>query len=577
MKVLLIKTVFLFLLINTHAFAKESFQALYKIKGPVFNITEITNNDDLQKIVDKLASDYYFGEKTAVRILRFANEKNWPEAINTPDKRKDPAVLKTLSKYTAFSLTSFQLKMFNDKGVYLLFIPKDKNEKMPDGYRLAHDIFFLSPDAEFTKKNEKTDYKREDHLVTENYNFLRLNQIIYYFWYLNQMTVNNYSVRTDNYGNQIYNQPTGRELTGFYENIYIKTPSANCYAASYYDAGTDIESAKSTMKHMAELIAGGEFNVCHFKTSDYNNPSAYKAYRLYSDNCPEKPILLELALFENSKIDCKNKNKTGYTIMLAVKAPEDPAEAYWSELMLSASETMKNNGNRILNTCKGKDGILRCDFKFNSPKEISWDTYLSHPDPALYIFDEKTQKEITLSYNANPIEKNIWQVKGSIKLSPGEYRFMANPPAGNMGYWLVCMGEKDDKEKLAEFQKEQNKMTDLFDWAKISITKQLKDLNFTDIIENPFFAEADSHYVRINYPNYKIQAFIATSHNGISIKVITGKGQTVVEQSKVLKEKDLYFHGIYFETLQGVDYYIVIKNPSNKFDNTMLMYGLKKK
>lgn len=576
MKTNLFRTFCFLLFVSSHLFGQESFQALYKIKGPVFNITEITNNDDLQKIAVKLGYDYYFGEKTAVRILRFANEKNWPEAINTPEKRKDPAVLKIMSKYTAFSLTSFNLNMFKDKGVFLLFIPKDKNEKMPEGFRPANDIFFLTPDAEFTKKNEKIDFKREDNLVTENYNFLRLNEIMHYFWYLNQMTVNNYSVRTDNNGNQLYNQPTGRELSGFYENIYIKTPSATCYAASYYDAGTDIEKAKSEMKHMAELICGGEFNVCHFKTSDYNNPLAYKAYRLKSDNCPEKPILLELALLENSKIDCKNKNKTGYTIMLAVKAPEDPAEAYWSELMLSASEKMKNSDNRICNTCKGKDGILRCDFKISTPKEISWDTYISYPDPAFYIFDEKNQKEITLSLNTSPFEKNIWQVKGSIKLAPGEYRFMGNPPAGNIGYWLVCIGEKDDKEKLAEFQKEQNKQKDLYNLAKASMTKHFNEQNYTDIIENFFFSEADSQYVRISYAPFKIQAFVSTTYSGLSVKVITGTGLTVVDQSKVLNERGLYLHGVYFETLKGIDYYIVIKNPSKKYDNTFLMHGIKK-
>jgi len=556
--------------------AQERFEALYKIKGPIVSINEIDNNKDLQTIIADLAYNYNYGEKTAKRVMRYTHEKNWPEAINTSDKRKNPAVQKNILKYTAFSITSFKLDMFSNKDVYLLFIPKDKNEKMPEGYRPATDIFFLSTDAEFTKKNDKTDYKREDNLVSENYNFIKLNEIIYYFWYLNQMAVNNYYNRIDANGNQIFNQPLGRELNGFYENTYIKTPDGDCYAVSYYDAGTNAESAKATMKFMAELLSGGEFNKCNYKISKYNNPLALEAYRLISDKCPEKPIMIEFGVFENNKIDCKNKNKEGYSIMLSVKAVEDPALTYWSQLILNASKKMKDDGHWILNTCKGKDGILRCDFKFNSPMEISWDAYISYPDPSFYIYDEETKKEIILNQKATLYENNIWQFKGSMKLAPGEYRFMGNPPAGNIGYWAVCLGEKDDKAKQAEQLKAQKEKDELIAKAKESATAQLKKENYNDIFENTFSSASDSQYVRINYPNHKVQAFFITPHSDATVKVCNGKGQSVVKESNVTESKGLHLHGVYFEALPGNEYYVIIKNPSKKYDNSLLIYGVKK-
>jgi len=569
MKNILFYTAFITFFLVNNIFAQGSWEPLYKIKGPIFSLDEIDNHNDILTITNNFSK--------SVRIFRYAHEKYWPDAINTVEKRKIPAVQKNISKYTAFNIKIFKLNMFSGKDVYFLYIPKDMNEKMPEGYRPTTDIFLLTTNAEYAKKSEKIDYHREDNLITDNFNFSELNKKIKYLDYLNRLTVINYKDRTDANGNLIFNHYMPEDqLTGFYENIYVKTPEGDCYYVSYYDAGTNAESAKATMKYMAELIAGGEFNRCNYKMSKHINPSALDAYRLISDKCPEKSVMLEFGLFENKNIDCKNKDKEGYSIMLAIKAVENPSLSYWSQRIIAASEIMKNSGHWILNTCKGNDDIIRCDFRLGDPMEITWDAYTSYPAPVFYIYDESNEKNINISQNVTAFENNVWQCSGSMKLPKGDYRFMEESKKENNVYWAVCIGEKDDKAQQKAQQNAQKEKDELLAKAKESAIAQLKKDFYNDIIEETFAAQTDSQYVRINYPDHKVQAFFITPYHGSSVKVITGTGQIVVEESNVTEQKGLQLHGVYFETLKGNDYYVVIKNPSKKYDNSLLIYGLKK-
>ncbi len=560
---------FILLIASNILLAQGNWEPLYKITGPVFGLDKVDNQKDMLTITNDLPN--------GVRILRYTREIHWPEAINTAEKRNDRVVQKNLSKYTAYLIKTFNLNMFSGKEVYLLYIPKDKNDKMPEGYRPATDIFFLTLNAEYAKKSDKIDYYREDYLVTDNFNFIELNRKIEYFDFLNRLTVIKYKDRTDAQGNQIFNHYMKEDqLKGFYENVYIKESDGDCYEVSYYDAGTNAESAKITMKYMMESITGGDFNRCNYKMSKYDNPLALEAYRLISDQCPEKPFMLEFGLFENKNIDSKNKDKEGYSIMLAIKAVEDTALEYWSQRVVAASEIMKNDGNWILNTRKGSDEEIRCDFRLLDPMEVSWDVYTNYPNPVFRLYDEINEKYTALTPTTTLYENNVWQHRGSMKLPEGDYRFMENSKKNNKVYWAVCLGEIDDKAKQAELKKAQKEMDELLEKSKGSAIAQLKKENYIDILEKTFIAEADSQYVRINYANRKIQAIYTTPYYGSTVKVITGTGQVIVKESNYAEHKGLHLHGVYFETLPGNEYYIVIKNPSKKYNNSLLLYGVKK-
>ncbi len=558
------------------AYSQSKFEVYYKIKETIYSIDEINTQSDFQKIISELQFDYSIGEKSTVRIMRYAKEKFYPFAINTPEKRKDPKVQKIISKYTAFCIKQFKLSFFNDEYCYLLYIPKDKNLNMPDGFQAETDFFILTTNAEVSKKGESIDWKREDNLVNENFNFIKLNEIIYYYPFLNQMTVSNFYNRIDKNGNLIYNQPIGRELTGFYENIYIRSLQSNCFAMSYYDAGENIESARKTLTLMGDLLINGECNVCHYNFIKFDTPEAIHSFRLQSDQCYEKPIVLELALFENDKLDSKNNQKPGYTIMLAVKSPEIPEDSYWSALSYNTIESLKKEGHYILNNHKGNNQLVRCDFKLTSPMEVKWEVYAQNSETSFYIYDENNDKKIMIIPNWISSENNTWHFQGTMKLEKGDYRFMQPTNAVAKGYWLVCLGETDDKVRQQQIKEKQKQMDELMVWAKDVLKKQLTDIGYKDIKEQQFYSEQNVQKVRFYYPGFETQAFVVTPYYGTTVSVVDGKGNIIMEKSKMVEQKGLYFHGVFFKMLPDNEYFILIHTPSNKYDNTFLMYGLKK-
>jgi hypothetical protein len=457
-----------------------------------------------------------------------------------------------------------------------LYIPKDKNLKMPDGFRAETDFFILTIDGEFSKKGESIDWKREDNLITENFNFLKLNDIIHYLPYLNDMSISNYNIRVDKNGNLIYNQPIGREITGFFENLYIKTPQSKCYAVSYYDAGQDLESAGKSLKLMGDLLMNGEFNLCLFNLIKYETPESIQSFRLQSDQCSEKPFILELALFENSKLDSKNNQKPGYTIMLAVKKPESPEDGFWTSMADEKVLNLKNDGYYILNNCMGNNELIKCDFRLLSPMEVKWDVYAQNSEATLYIYDYYNEKYINLTPNWNQAENNLWHFQGTMNLEKGDYKFKQSDQEVGKGYWIVCLGEKDDKVRQKQIKEKEKQREELMEWAKTNVTNQLKDIGYQDIKEQRFCSEQDVQKVRLYYPGFQTQAFVVTSEQGTTVRVEDGKGNMIVANSKIVEKNGLFFHGVFFKMLPDNEYYIIIDSPSNKYDDTLLMYGLKK-
>jgi hypothetical protein len=288
------------ILLNNSSFGQNELEAV-KPENPIFSFP---NTDNL--VLYKFAEDskYKYGEKTVAHIVKYANEKNWPSAINTLDKRNKPETQKTISKYKMYKIGIDRIGF----GPYicLMFIPKDENENMPEGFKPETDLFFLTDDkAKTTSKKKLFDFRREDYLVNEYYMLLGLPKI---FDSYNKESEKMDLLLKNTQGENVYKSRL--YLSDFYENTIVESHGKLHYVG-YYDAGTDMNQAKALYKKIHTQILSGEFHACDFTSTSLEKTNEVEADELLSAKININTLItLRLYLVDNKYLENSHKTQS---------------------------------------------------------------------------------------------------------------------------------------------------------------------------------------------------------------------------------------------------------------------------
>jgi len=530
----LFQTLIVIVILCNYSFGQKELE-LVKLENPIISITSC-NDDELRNIIKDLKAK--FGEKTTIRIARYASEKNWPTAINSQEKRDNPEVQKAISKYKMYNLGFYKRNI--DQKICILFVPKDENATMPVGYKPETDLFFCADQkTQISTKKKPFDINREDILITENYNFLNLSYIIR----------NNHSkddkldlINKNAEGENVYST-TKNTLTGFFENTMVDN-RGTLYYSGCYDAGTDLNQARKTYKKMCDQIMSGEFHTCNFTSAPVKKTFELEADEFTALKCVTFPVAIDLSLVDNKNLSNKHKTENGYAITMTIKekVKEDPNESLWNNLYDNIENEMKSSGYTPLCKFNARHSGFEGKFEISQPKDCKWVIYVSSPDANAEIVDKDYKQYKKLD---PPVPfKNIWYMTGNAIIQPGKYDIWGSSKDGR---WLLCVGEKLSEAALKEFKDKEKKENDMMENAKIAMKHEIDKIGYTIIEERILSTSLEETYQNVSvYGVQKIQLMIATSDLGLSVDATDEKGN-IVSKSIKTEHDGVYYHGLYIE------------------------------
>ena len=573
-KVCLSATVFLIIL----CFA-TSLKAQFNMKQvkfqEIFSINEVVDPDEYHNMFFAITHGY--DSPTAVHILRYSNEKNWPEAINTKAKRDDPATKEIIRKYRAYEMTTMQRRNYSGMHtVCLMFIPKELNQKMPEGFRPETDLFFFSEEThEITKKVELLDYRKDNKVVTENYDFLDINKQFRIFKYLKDMK--SVTIRRESSGNTFYSNSGITLLNGFYEVLISETPTAGYSLVNYYDAGNDASTAGAILQHMRDLLLSGEFHLCGFAEVAGSGTGSDGIYEICASSCNGNPICIRLCLVENKTLENRFRDKPGWNILLILKEAGSPADTWWQNLYLEVSQSIKAEGYIISNISTNSTSDVDCGFKLSKSSELWCRIFVSDADARVQLVNEKG--EAVHNFSA-PVacQNEVWCIQEKIKTGPGQYLIKNVPGTPAAGRWLAGIGEKTDAAAQAIADAEAAKIQAIMDKTEQEMIAELNRNGYVDLKFRKDFYDGVGHYEERIAPfsAQTIQVYVATLRPNLRVRIVDKNGHTLI-QSEAQEKNKVYTHAMNIKTTATDEFKIIIEEPATHYAGTILYYGFRKK